>query len=289
MMTPPVRAHRFHSALGSAVLAAIAGCSDYNVNSKAEPVDGAEPADSGLPDADDSATPDDTDDSGIPGGSDTTEPDDPALATATNYIHTSDQLFAWEPGTGATAIAPFRDSSGSSVEITDLAIDLDGRMFAVGWSTLYTVDASTARVSRVADMDQSLVGLTFLSDGRLIGAGDGIFEVDTTTGALRALTSGGGYTTSGDVVGMPDGKLYWTVLGSFGDALVRIDPTTWSTTYVGEIGESSLWGIGEVGGNLTGFSSGGRLVEIDPTTARVSRSTTLPNAWWGATTNPVRW
>ena len=270
------------SALGLA--GALAGCSDYNVNSKAEPTGGAEQADSGEPLGDGGDPDGEPGDTGPPSGSGTSE-----LATATNYIHTSSALFSWEPSAGAVEIGRFTDASGGAIEITDLAIDLDGRMYAVGWTTLYTIDASTAEARFVAELATSLVGLTFLSDGRLIGAGDGIFEVDTATGALRSLISGGAYTTSGDVVGMPDGKLYWTVLGGGGDALVRIDPSSWSTTFVGEIGESQLWGIGEVGGNLTGFSAAGRLVEIDPLTARVSRATTLPNAWWGATTNPVRW
>ena len=98
------------------------------------------------------------------------------------------------------------------------------------------------------------------------------------------------YSTSGDIVGMPAGNLYWTVVGAgFSDHLVRVDPRTGAATWIGDIGEYGLWGIGEVGGNLTGFSSGGRLVEIDPATARVTRGTDLPGTWWGATTNPVRW
>ena len=264
-------------------------CSDYTVNSKPKPEGGAEAEDSGgtIDEDDDSgAVPDD---SGTPGGSGETEPD-PELATATNYVHTATELYAWEPSTGIARIGAFSDPRGTTEEITDLAIDLSGRMFAVSFTSLYEVDASTARLTYVATLDSSLVGLTFLSDGTLLGAGSGLYTVDITTGRLTVFPTTGGYSTSGDIVGMPDGNLYWTVVGDgFSDHLVRVDPRTGAATWIGDIGEYGLWGIGEVGGNLTGFSSGGRLVEIDPATARVTRGTDLPGTWWGATTNPVRW
>lgn len=272
-----------------ALLFTLSACSDYAVRQKTEPAQGSDPTDSGGQSEEPQETGDPEVDSGIPEGSDGTEPD-PEIATATNYVHTSTNLYAWEPSTGLSPIGRFTDPRGVAEEITDLAIDLSGRMFAVSFTSLYEVDASTARLTWIAALDTSLVGLTFLADGTLIGAGSGLYTVDISTGRLTDLPTTGGYSTSGDIVGMPDGNLYWTVVGDgFSDHLVRVDPTTGAATWVGDIGEYGLWGIGEVGGNLTGFSSGGRLVEIDPMTARVSRGTDLPGAWWGATTNPVRW
>ena len=42
-------------------------------------------------------------------------------------------------------------------------------------------------------------------------------------------------------------------------------------------------------GKMLGFTSGGRVVTIDETSARSSGAASLAGSWWGATTNPVLW
>ena len=97
------------------------------------------------------------------------------------------------------------------------------------------------------------------------------------------------YETSGDLVGLPDGYLYWTVLGGTNDELVRVDPVTGAAFWVGAVAGSRLFGLGYDDGTLYAFSSDGSILSIDPTTAATTVVSSDTTSWWGATTNPVVW
>ncbi len=210
-------------------------------------------------------------------------PDEPV------YLHTGETLYSWNPDTGILQIVGnFALVDGTPVDaITDIAIDSAGRFFGVSYDTLYGIDGYTAEVWAIADIETPLYGLTCTSDGRLVGGGDGIVEIDTVTGAFTSLVPEGRYQTSGDIVGLPDGLLYWAVRD--GDDLVVVDPQSGVTVPRGEIGVSSIYGLGYASGSLYGFTEQGSAIEIDPTTGAVLATMSLPGAWWGATTNPVLW
>jgi len=67
-----------------------------------------------------------------------------------------------------------------------------------------------------------------------------------------------------------------------------VDPNTGTTTRIGNLGTSAVYGLGYAYEQLYGFTSGGRMLAIDATDADAS-SQRLEGAWWGATTNPVLW
>ena len=268
-----------------------AGCTDYDLRLRDKsPRGGRDSAD--IEWTEDTAAPD-TGDTGTPSDSGNTGPDDtddPGVATAVNYVHTARTLYAWDAFSGLVRVGDFSEGGGFADDITDIAIDADGRMMAVSFTTLYRVDAATAALTAVAPLPGgSFAGLAFAGDGTLIGAGDGLWRIDPATGAATVLPGTAGITTSGDVVGLPDGQLYWTTLGSAGDDLYTVDPSTGAAQRVGAIAESGLWGIGYTDERLYGFSSAGLVVEIDPATAAVTDTVPLAGTWWGATTNPVRW
>jgi hypothetical protein len=262
----------------------IAGCSDYDLSKKKDDPLPAEDTDTGSPPVD-TAPPADTADSGAGG----TVTDTGVVATEPVYINTSDTLFSYDPTTGrSTRIGAFLEGGRAvSGGMTDIAIDLSGHMFGVSFATLYRIDPTTAECTRVAAVDDQLTGLTFVSDGRLVGAGEAVSFVDTRTGALTPLVPTGEYSTSGDIVGLPDGMLYWTVTG--GDVLIQVDPNSGDTRRRGSIGVSSVFGLGYAYGDLIGFTSGGRTLVIDDASGRVSDNAALSGTWWGATTNPVLW
>ena len=110
---------------------------------------------------------------------------------------------------------------------------------------------------------------------------------DLRTGALTPLVARGEYSTSGDIIGLPDGMLYWTVTG--GDALVQVDPADGTTRRRGNIGISGIYGLGYAYGELLGFVSSGRVVVIDESSGDTEDNAPLSGSWWGATTNPVLW
>lgn len=267
------------------VIVLLAACTDYDLNRKAE-----DPAprdtDTGEPEVDaDTGEPEDT------GDTDDTVivPDTGEVATEPVYINTDTTLYGFDPATGiATRIGEFLDGRDAVAGgMTDIAISPDGIMYGGSFDALYRINPATAECTFVAYLDDEMTGLTFVSDGRLVGAGEAVSFVDTSTGRLTTLVPRGEYSTSGDIIGLPDGMLYWTVTG--GDQLVQVDPDDGTTRRRGTIGVSGIFGLGYAYGALYGFTSGGELVTIEASNGRVTATASLPGRWWGATTNPVLW
>jgi hypothetical protein len=260
-------------------------CSEYDIKSTIDKSlqgesedEGAFESEEGLPEAvnEEQADVEEATDEGIPS------------ATERMYLHTSNILYSWAENGSITTIGQFYLENDFAPNITDLAIDLSGNMYAVSNENLYRVDPTDARLEYICETGEYLVGLTFLADGRLLAAGESILWMDPNTCARAVFVETGRYETSGDIVGLPDGNLYWTVIG--GDALVRVDPITGQTEYVGEIGSTNLWGVGYFNDVLYGFSSSGTIVHIDPDTAAIlHEENTSGQYWWGAATNPVHW
>lgn len=267
------------------LLPLLVACVDYDLDANVDkPVEG-QPEDSGEP-AEDTAA--DTADSAEDTGGSTVPDDTAPVATEPVYINTSSTLYSYDPGSNrATEIADFNENGRAFSGMTDIAIDLDGHMFGGSYTALYRIDPNTAEVTFVADLSDEMTGLTFVSDGTLVGAGAGVNIVDPNTGRLTELVPPGRFDTSGDIVGLPDGMLYWTVTG--GDDLVVVDPSSGSAQRVGDVGESGVYGLGYAYGTLYGFTSAGRVLQIDSATGRVSDDTRATGTWWGATTNPVLW
>ena len=75
-----------------------------------------------------------------------------------------------------------------------------------------------------------------------------------------------------------------------GDELVKLDPSSGMTQWIGATGQDGLYGLGYDDGELFGFSVEGKVVAINPQEASGQLRGRVPNvSWWGATTNPVIW
>ena len=225
----------------------------------------------------------------------------PPVADAPIYANTELDLFEVDPIDGVrTFIGSFHQPSGGSVPggVYDTAVNNDGVMYA-GFSdgSIWQVDPGNASVGRLCEQDLAPTGMAFTPDGTLLIAGPSdIRALDLSTCQFSTVVSGSPFTTSGDLVGLPDGFIYWTVIDDHGDRLVRIDPSNWTLFDMGVIAVDSLYGVGYADDELFGFSSDGITVAIDPVQASVGSfvpSTVLDNdseiSWWGATTNPVAW
>lgn len=267
----------------------LVACSEYDFNRTIEKSSAGEDSESTILDSEEEAP------VAEPSEEDTgfEEPVDEGIPAATEvmYLHTSNLLYSWDEDGNIDTVGQFYIQDDYAPSITDLAIDLSGKMYAVSNSGLYQVDPNDARLEFVCDMDQYLVGLTFLADGRLLAAGDSILWVDPNSCARAVFVAEEEYQTSGDIVGLPDGNLYWTVRGNGGgDELVRVNGITGETEYIGVIGTTNLWGVGYFNDVLYGFSSAGTIVHIDPNTAYAfHEEQTQGQYWWGATSNPVYW
>jgi len=219
----------------------------------------------------------------------------PMTAREPIYIHTGDTLFSYDPETNeASTIGNFHDRNGPIEGVVDIAIDLDGRMFGgTRDKKIYFIDATSGFCDYRFDFDDILHGLTFLSDGSLVVAGERVSIVNPTNGQLQIeIVAAQDYETSGDIVGLPDGMLYWTVRNpneQAGDGVVRISPISGRIDWLGEASVQEIYGLGYSDDRLYGFSDEGMVVTIDPQSGDVLQSQVLEGRWWGATTNPVHW
>lgn len=225
------------------------------------------------------------------------ETGDPQVARDPMYAHTASVLFSVEPESpyGHTRIGAFTDAvSGPVTDITDVAIDTDGLMYAVSFETLYRVNPSNAQVETIGRAGVTgLNALTFLADGTLLaGSGSNLYQVDTTTGRFTQLSSIGDWSFSGDMVGLPDGLLYCAMgnaTSGSNTSLVVYDLASQTIIRTGSTFTGSLYGVAYAEGRLFGFNASGDIFELDQTDGRATRITSTGEVWWGATTNPVVW
>ncbi len=215
-------------------------------------------------------------------------------AEAPLYANTTGELFEVDPASGEiTSLGRFADDGRPVDGMVDIAIDMEGRLYGGTFDALWRIDPETAALTKVCDIDVAMYALAFTSEGDLVaGAGHDVQVIDVDGCGVRTLLRDSEYETSGDLVGLPDGWLYWSVRGGRGEAdrLVRVDPRSGRAEYVGEIGFGKLFGMAYSDGQLFGFSSEGRTVRIDPDTAGgFLLAYDERREWWGATTNPVVW
>jgi hypothetical protein len=268
-------------------------CSDYHLATDKDPAD---PADT---DEDVVADPVDTEDTDVT--VEDTDVDDPVdetdtdipTATADAYVNTATELYSFDSATlKIKKIGDFVNRHGNNCTwMTDIAINLAGEMYGICDDRIVRIDPTDASFNKVVDLPSRLataVGLTFLSDGKLVVSQDRVETYDLVTDTWTTVVDGGDFTTSGDIIALPDGFLYWTVVG--GDELVRIDPATGRTSSVGKLGVSQVWGLGYASGELYGFDSNGTIFVIDTTNGKATTAkSTRAGGFYGATTNPVTW
>ncbi|MFO0726579.1 MAG: choice-of-anchor D domain-containing protein [Myxococcota bacterium] len=213
-------------------------------------------------------------------------------ATEPVYLHTPGDLYSLDPSTmQLNHVGAFNPALGLA-QMIDIAIDLRGAMYGIdNGGQVYSVDPTTARLSPLFQYENGgAPGLTCLSNGKLVAAGFELTILDPVTGHVdQTVVPQNRFTTSGDVVALPDGMLYWSITDGNHDALVRVDPSTGATTQLPNLPTTEVYGLGYVTGQLLGFSAGGQMLLLDSATGAQTGSQQLPGQWYGATTNPVRW
>ena len=274
------------SNLGLALL--LVGCTDYDLVAKNEPPEADEEDTADLVPTEDTAV--DTGEAEDTGEEVVIDTSDPEVASASVYINSGSTLYSYDPATNtATTIGVFKDGGVTVSDMTDIAIDLSGHMYGIAYTELYQITPATAEATHLGSIRDNCNALTFVSDGTLVAAGDsGVITIDTTT--LRTNQIGGqSYTSSGDIIGLPDGMLYWTVQGGASDNIVQVNPSSGQATLLGSIGTSGVYALGYADGALYGFTSANKVIVIDSTNGRTTSTQNLSGTWWGATTNPVLW
>ena len=214
------------------------------------------------------------------------------------YSHTKDTLYLYEPIAGTLKeIGKFTfDPADTKADVIDIAVDRTGNMFGTTFNDFFSIDTTTAKCTWIA-IAQTAVdypnALSFVPAGTadpgkeaLVGyatsIGDSVavtyVQIDTTTGAMttkgnmNASASGPQYRSSGDIVSIiQDGnRTYATVklqgadAGAGTDLLAEVDPVDGHVKrIIGDTKQNDIWGFGYWAGKGYGFSSGGKILEID--------------------------
>ena len=227
----------------------------------------------------------------------------PPPMNAAVYAHSASQLHRVDPDTLAVTLVGTFGWPGASDEMTDIAIDKDGKMTGVSYTKVYSVNKDTAACTYLADLSTQFNGLSYVprvaadpnGAERLVGAANNgtIYEIDPVTGASTSVGSyGGGWRSSGDIVSVQGFGTVATVkqLLDTNDTLARIDLSTFQATPIGNTGFSDIWGLGFWGNKVYGFTDTSRFLLIDITTGVGTDTGASPVNWWGAgvtTTAPV--
>ena len=218
-------------------------------------------------------------------------------AEAAVFAHTSSTLYRVDPETLAvTLVGDFVWSSGSD-EMTDIAIDQDGVMIGISFTSVYRVDPMTAHATLLSSgLDGDFNGLSFVPGDQLGNPEaadvlvatrdvDGrVFRVDPMTGHTTPIGDmGPGFSSSGDVVSVSGWGTAATANGFPQDRLVRLTPVTFSAQAIGgATGYGDIWGVGFWKDRVYGFTETGSFVLIDPATGVASLVGSSGQRWWGA-------
>jgi hypothetical protein len=205
-------------------------------------------------------------------------------ATGIVYGHSVTTLYRFEPvGKTFATVGPLT----GCVNLSDIAVDRDGKIFGVG-NALYRVDPATGACTIVANQPQPFTA-TFVAAGTVDPVNEALVaylnadyvRVDRVTGSVTLITANalGAYLPSGDLVSVAGSGTYVSVTGpSCGDCLLSVNPATGVIVKnLGSIGQAQIFGLGLWAGTVYGFAGGGETYAITIGASSVT-SVLVPNA-----------
>jgi hypothetical protein len=212
------------------------------------------------------------------------------------YAHSGSDLFSVDPMTlQFSRVGPFLIPGAQPKylnDVTDIAIDRDGRIVGTTFDRLLEIDGKTAECKPIATLPpgRSFNGLSWIrtdsGEERLLATtlDGGVFRIDPATGAATTVGQlGAGLRSSGDLVSVASYGTLVTVAGPGSDRLARIDPATGTATIIGDTGFQKVWGLGFWGDRVFGFTNTGQFILIDPKTGAGMLVEAMPAyPFWGA-------
>jgi hypothetical protein len=212
------------------------------------------------------------------------------------YAHSGSDLFSVDPMTlQFSRIGPFLIPGPQPKylnDVTDIAVDRDGRIVGTTFDRLLEIDGKTAECKAIASLPvgRSFNGLSWIrtdaGEERLLATtlDGGVFRIDPTNGMTTQVGElGPGLKSSGDLVSVASYGTLVTLTGPTSDRLARIDPATGAATIIGDTGFQKIWGLGFWGSKVFGFTNGGQFILIDPKTGAGMLVDSIPAfPFWGA-------
>lgn len=200
-------------------------------------------------------------------------------------------------GTVVTEVGRFSFPDDDFSQVTDIAIDRFGVLYAVADANLYACRPTTAECWLLADLPTNSLG--FVPIGILDANDDTMVTLagsDWTTIGLRGpeispqvVGKTSPYSSSGDIATVADGRtLFTSPSNSGGDVVVEIDPA--SGTILGERGYPAsifqIWGVVAYDGILVMCDQIGAISTFDPLTGEAVEIGAAPHECWGAAAHP---
>ena len=219
---------------------------------------------------------------------------DPKEEVGTIFVHTGEALYTVDPVTfDLKVIGGF----GIDKAMTDIAVALDGTLYGVSMTSLYTIDRKTGLATmKQANVSSTNVALTFQTDGTLLASDTtgAVRTIDPVSGTIVEIgTYGAGFDTAGDLVAVADGTMFGISSKGPGttktsNVLLTVDPKTGVAQGVGPIGYDEVFGIAYSRGNVLAFTRAGEIIKIDPKTGAGTVVRVYPKEeFFGAGTSPL--
>ena len=180
-----------------------------------------------------------------------------------------------EASTGnATLMGP------SDVLLTDIAFDPDNNLYGISFSTLYSINQATGKVTFIGNLTgvNDANSLVFGKDGSLYSAGyasKNLYKIDPKTGASTVLFNTG-YSSGGDLAFIGS-DLYYTD----GQNLILLNLSTKVSKLIGPIGASYVYGLINGGDDMLYAMAGNSVYSVNITTGKGTLLSTWPAATLG--------
>jgi hypothetical protein len=167
----------------------------------------------------------------------------------------------------AAGIAYVYTSSGTPVQVTDLALTSSGVLYAVDYtSDFYRVNTTTGIATMIGPVNDFVNGLVVGPTGTVYASGnEALYRINVSTGAGTFIGTNS-FDSSGDLAFAACGCMYMTASGSPDDDLVDVNPSNGAATPVGSTGQASVYGLVSSYGTLFATTLGGYLLKINPAT-----------------------
>jgi hypothetical protein len=223
----------------------------------------------------------------------------------TVYAHTSSELFRLDvKDTVLASVAPFNYDISGLHQMTDIAIDRAGVLWAISFNRLWLCHPRTGACRNQGELppDRSFNGLTFLPGGLFMENRDVLVGIENEGTWRRFNVNADGVDTSilgsyfveslsGDVFSIEGVGTYAAVTrpGVADNIIVEInsrDPSDIEDVAVLE-GYTGIFGVAGWRGELFAFDSSGVVLRVDLNTSEVTVIFDQNEAWWGAGVSSV--
>jgi hypothetical protein len=214
------------------------------------------------------------------------------------YAHTSSRLYTMDPFNYQIVDIGQFTFNQSNGQVTDIAIDRWGVLYAVTFNDIFVCDPQTAACVYLGDLPSSFNGLTMVppgtidqDDDTLIGiANAGTWHVITIVNQVAQLQQigayGNGLTSAGDVFSIQGTGTFGAVNkpNTNGNVIVESDPTNGmvQNELATLVGLTTIYGLAGWEGKIFAFNSGGQVIEVDPSDGSYMTVANTNYQWWGA-------